>query len=59
MPADELLVSCLRLATSARPESERRPFLLDCGRELARLMGADLVRLEALLGRLDRGSPQA
>ena len=52
VPADELVVSCLRLAARARPEAARRDFLLDSGRELARLMGADLVRLEALLGRL-------
>ncbi len=54
VPADELIVSCLRLAARARPEPARREFLLDSGRELARLMGADLVRLEALLGRLGR-----
>jgi hypothetical protein len=54
LPVDELVVSCLRLAAQARPESERRPFLLNAGRELARLMGADLVRLEALLGRVAR-----
>lgn len=52
LPVDELIVSCLRLATQTRPESERRPFLLNAGRELARLIGADLVRLEALLERL-------
>jgi hypothetical protein len=54
IPIDELIVSCLRLAGLARPESERRHFLLSAGRELARLIGADLVRLEALLGRLGR-----
>ena len=54
VPADELIVGCLRLAAQARPDSERRPFLLNAGRELARLMGADLVRLEALLGQLGR-----
>lgn len=52
VPADELLVSCLRRAAKARPEPQRRSFLLESGRELARLMGGDLVRLEALLGRL-------
>jgi hypothetical protein len=56
VPADELIVACLRLAAQARPEAERRPYVLSAGRELARLLGADLVRLEALLGRLDRGS---
>jgi hypothetical protein len=52
VPADELIVACLRLAVQARPEADRRPFMLNAGRELARMMGADLVRLEALLGRL-------
>jgi hypothetical protein len=52
VPADELIVACLRLAAGVRPAAERGPFLLDAGRELARLMGSDLVRLEALLGRL-------
>jgi hypothetical protein len=59
VPADELMVSCLRLAALARPEAERRDFLLHAGRELSRLMGADLVRLEALLGRLGRDSQGA
>jgi hypothetical protein len=54
VPADELIVSCLRLAAKARPQAERRTFLLNSGRELARLIGADLVRLEAVLGRLGR-----
>ena len=54
VPADELIVACLRLAAGVRPEAERGTFLLNAGRELARLMGADLVRLEALLGRLGR-----
>jgi len=52
VPAEELFVACLRLAAQARPEPERRPFLLNAGRELARLMGADLVRLEAVLRHL-------
>ncbi len=54
VPADELIVSCLRLAAQVRSQAERAPFLLNGGRELARLMGTDLVRLEALLGRLGR-----
>ena len=54
VPADELIVACLRLAAQARREAERLPFALNAGRELARLMGADLVRLEALLGRMGR-----
>jgi len=52
VPADELIVSSLQLAAQARPQAERAPFLIGAGRELARLMGADPVRLEALLRRL-------
>ena len=52
VPADELIVSSLQLAAQARPRAERAPFLIGAGRELARLMGADPVRLEALLRRL-------
>jgi len=55
VPADELIVSCLRLAAQARPEPERRLFLVEAGRELTRQMGADVVRLEALLSRLGQG----
>jgi len=51
-PADELVAACLRLAAAARPESERRAFLLNAGRELARLLASDLVRLEGILQRI-------
>jgi hypothetical protein len=51
-PADELAAASLRLAAVARPESERRAFLLDAGRELARLLSADPVRLEGILRRI-------
>jgi hypothetical protein len=51
-PADELAAACLRLAAAARPESERRAFLLAAGRELARLLSSDPVRLEGILQRI-------
>jgi len=51
-PADELLAASLRAATAARPEDEREMFLVEAGRELARLLSGDLVRLEGLLRRL-------
>ena len=51
-PADELVAACLRLAAAARPESERRTFLLNAGRELARLLANDPVRLEGILRRI-------
>jgi len=52
VPADELLAASLRAAATARPEGERETFLVEAGRELARLLAGDLVRLEGLLRRL-------
>lgn len=52
VPADELLAASLRLAAAARPESDRTSFLIAAGRELARLLAGDPVRLEGLLLRL-------
>ncbi|MCP4541857.1 MAG: hypothetical protein GY832_32400 [Chloroflexi bacterium] len=52
VPADELLAASLRSAAAARPEHERQPFLIKAGRELARLLAVDPVRLEGLLRRL-------
>jgi len=52
VPADELLATSLRVAAAARPESERAAFLTEAGRELARLLAGDPVRLEGLLRRL-------
>lgn len=52
VPADELLAASLRGAAAARPEGERETFLLEAGRELARLLAGDPVRLEGLLRRV-------
>ena len=52
VPADELLAASLRAAAAARPENERVTFLVEAGRELARLLAGDPVRLEGLLRRL-------
>lgn len=52
VPADELLAASLRSAATARPEHERQAFLVEAGRELARLLANDPVRLEGLLRRL-------
>jgi hypothetical protein len=52
VPAEELLAAHLRLAAAARPASERHAFLVRAGKELARLMTGDLLRLDALLRRL-------
>lgn len=51
-PADELVVTSLRNAAEARPPGDRPFFLRVAGRELARLMGRDLARLEDVLRRI-------
>lgn len=52
VPVDELLAAHLIQAAAVRGPEARYPFLLGAGRELARLLGADLVRLERLLKRI-------
>lgn len=52
LPADELLAAHLRYAAEARGEAARPYFLLDAGRELARLLAMDLPRLDAILRRI-------
>ena len=49
--ADELLAAHLRYAAQARGEAGRG-FLVDAGRELARLLAMDLSRLDGLLRRI-------
>ncbi len=51
-PTDELLAASLRAAAAARPAGEQEIFLIEAGRELARLLAGDPVRLEGLLRRL-------
>ncbi len=52
VPADDLLVAALMLAAEARPPEEQRAFLAQAGRQLARWMAGDTLRLEAILRRL-------
>jgi hypothetical protein len=52
IPADELLVAHLSRAVAARTVEARYHFLVEAGRELARLLTHDLRRLETLLCRL-------
>jgi hypothetical protein len=52
LPADELLAAHLRYSAEARGEAARPDFLLDAGRELARLLAVDLPRLDAILRRI-------
>lgn len=51
LPADELLAANLRYAAEAR-DAAGRPFLLEAGRELARLLAMDLNRLDGILRRI-------
>ena len=51
-PVDELLAASLRAAAAARPAETRDQFLVGAGRELARLLAGDPLRLEGLLRRL-------
>lgn len=52
VPTDELLATSLGTAAQARPESQREDFLVDAGRELARMLSGDLLRLDGLLRRI-------
>jgi len=55
IPAEEVLVTNLRRAAQARPLETRRRFLITAGRELARLLNSDLVRLDGILRRITPG----
>jgi hypothetical protein len=48
-PVDDLLAAALHTAAAVRPESERRPYLVQAAAECARLVGRDLTRLESLV----------
>ncbi len=52
IPADELLVAHLRQAADTYSGERRDQFLLRAGRELARLLSFDLVRLDGILQRI-------
>lgn len=52
IPADELLVAHLRQAAATYSGEECNQFLLGVGRELARLLCFDLVRLDGILQRI-------
>jgi hypothetical protein len=52
IPVDELLVAHLRQAAATYSGENRARFLLAVGRELARLLCFDLVRLDGILQRI-------
>jgi hypothetical protein len=51
-PVDALLAASVRTGATARTETERGIFLIDAGRELARLLAGDPLRLEGVLRQL-------
>ncbi len=52
VPVDDLLTASIMEAARSRPENERRRFLSDAGRMLARILSGDLHRLEHILDNL-------
>jgi len=55
IPADEVLITSIRRAAQAQSPEIQRQFLLNAGRELARLLNSDLVRLDSILRRIKPG----
>ncbi|GAB4468803.1 MAG: HAS-barrel domain-containing protein [Anaerolineae bacterium] len=49
VPSEQLLAANLLYAAQTRPEAEQYAFLVAAGREVARLLGSDLGRLDHLL----------
>lgn len=52
LPTDELIIANLLRAANAQAPEIRRQFLINAGRELARLLSFDLVRLDGILKRI-------
>jgi hypothetical protein len=52
LPGDELIAAALARAVALRQPADRSFFLKQAGKELARLLGRDLARLETLLKRI-------
>ncbi len=59
LPADELLLAVLTRATELRALEIRRAFLLTAGREIARLLYDDLLRVDMILQHLKDIVPQS
>jgi hypothetical protein len=56
VPCDELLAASILLAIEARVGNQRKIFAMECGRELARLLSFDGLRLEGLLRQIQVAS---
>lgn len=52
IPADELLIANLTRSAAVHPPETRRQFLINAGREIARLLSYDMVRLDGILRRI-------
>jgi hypothetical protein len=52
LPTDDLMIAATKSALLARPEGDRRTYLLGAGRMLARILALDLQRLENILAEL-------
>jgi hypothetical protein len=52
---DALASAALRAAAQARPPDQREPYLVAAGRELARLLAQDPIRLDGILRQLEPG----
>jgi len=55
--ADALIPATLRAAAQARPPDQREAYLVSAGRELARLLAQDLIRLDGILRQLEPRLP--
>ncbi|HCU80930.1 MAG TPA: hypothetical protein DGN60_07175 [Chloroflexi bacterium] len=51
-PTEELIAAALQRASQARPIEDREIFLLQAGKELARLLSDDLSKLNSILRRI-------
>ncbi|MCO6451576.1 MAG: hypothetical protein J5I90_12380 [Caldilineales bacterium] len=51
-PSEELLAASLRQAAQCQEPGQAQAYLLEAGRELARILAVDPVRLDAILRRL-------
>jgi hypothetical protein len=56
IPTDELLAAHLLQAAYSRAPETRRHFLVSAGRELARLLNSDLIRLSGLLNKIKQAA---
>jgi hypothetical protein len=57
LSVDDLLIACVLEAARARPEGDRKRYLVGAGRMLARILTRDLNRLEQVLNSLSLSMP--